>query len=377
MKYLGLIFKNLFRNKRRTALTVFSIAVSLFIFSALISMPTVFKQVLADTASSARLVTHNRSGLTYSIPVAYRQKIAMLPHVTATSSQSWFGGVLREVTEQVPNAGIDPEQADLLFPDAGLTPEQWEQFKKLRTACVVGSETMKRFNLKVGQQIVLKGTIYPFNLTLNIVGEMNGRTQRTFIYFHRDYLEEAAGRPGFVSMMWIRADKSENVPQLIATIDEQFANSSAETQSESEAAFIGSFLRQYRTMFNLFEILGVIIVVTVGLVAANTSAMSIRERRGEIAVMRSMGFSSGTILSTLLAESFLVGLMGGLLGCGAAFLALHFFSGPRLGQLTIRMPPFVLVETLIAAAVIGLLSAWIPARAASKMNIVEALRMVA
>ncbi|HVN26829.1 MAG TPA: FtsX-like permease family protein, partial [Candidatus Binataceae bacterium] len=90
-----------------------------------------------------------------------------------------------------------------------------------------------------------------------------------------------------------------------------------------------------------------------------------------------MGFTSGTILFTLLAESLMVGLMGGLIGCGGAYLALHLFSSPRLGMLTIRMPPFVLGETLIAAAIIGLLSAWVPARSAARMNIVEALRMVA
>ncbi len=377
MKFFALILKNLFRNKRRTVLTVFSIAVSLFIFSALVSLPTVANQILADTAASNRIVTHNKSGLTYSIPIAYRQKIAIMPHVVATASMSWFGGILHEVTDQFPNMAMDHEQADVLFPDWGLTPQEWDQFKKLRTACVVGADTMKRFNLKIGQQIILKGTVYPFNVTLNIVGEMKGRSQRPFIYFRRDYLEEAAGRPGFVSDIWVLADKSDNVPQLIAAIDEGFANSSAETQSESEAAFLGGFLRQYRMMFSLFEILGFIVVITVGLVAANTSAMSIRERRGEIAVMRSMGFPSGVILSTLLAESLLIGLTGGLLGCGAAFLALKLFSGPKLGMLTLRMPPAVVVETLIAAAIIGLLSAWIPARSASKMNIVEALRMVA
>ncbi|HLX36211.1 MAG TPA: FtsX-like permease family protein [Candidatus Binataceae bacterium] len=377
MKYLSLILKNLIRNKKRTALTVFSIAVSLFIFSALISMPTAMTQVLADTAASNRVITHNKSGLTYSIPLAYRQKIAVMPHVIATSSMSWFGGILHDVNDQFPNMAMDHEQADLLFPDWGLTPEQWDQFKKIRTACVVGADTMKRFNLHVGQQIILKGTIYPFNVTLNIVGAMNGRTQRTFIYFHRDYLEEAAGRPGFVSNIWVAADKSDNVPQLISAIDEQFANSSAETQTESESAWIGGFLRQYRLLLSLFEILGVIVVVTVGLVAANTAAMSIRERRSEIAVMRSMGFPSGTILSTLLLESLVIGILGGIIGCGGAYVALRMFSGPQLGNLVIRMPSAVMLETMVAAAVIGLLSAWIPARSASKMNIVEALRLVA
>ena len=192
MKYLSLILKNLIRNRRRTALTVFSIAVSLFIFSALVSLPTMATQILADTASSARIVTHNKSGLTYSIPVAYRQKIATMPHVVATASMSWFGGILHDVNDQFPNMAMDHDQADLIYPDWGLTPEQWQQFKTIRTACVVGTETMKRFHLKIGQQIILKGTVYPFNVTLNIVGEMTGRSQRTFIYFRRDYLEEAA-----------------------------------------------------------------------------------------------------------------------------------------------------------------------------------------
>jgi putative ABC transport system permease protein len=324
VKYLGLILKNLFRNKRRTMLTVFSIAVSLFIFSALVSLPTVANQMLADTASSVRIVTRHKSGVTYSLPVAYRQKIAIMPHVVATSTMSWYGGILHDVSDQFPNMAMDHDQADILFPDWKVTAEEWEQFKKLRTACLVGTDTMKRFKLKLGQQIILKGTAYPFNVTLNIVGEMKGGSQRGFLYFRRDYLEEAAGRPGWVNMIWVRTDKSEGMAQLIANIDEQFANSSAETQSESEAAFLGSYLRSYRMMFNLFEILGVIIVITVGLVAANTAAMC-----------------------------------------------------PKMGMLSIRMPPEVLVEALIAAAAIGLLSAWIPARAASKMNIVEALRVVA
>jgi putative ABC transport system permease protein len=380
MKYLALVIKNLFRNKRRTALTVFSIAVSLFIFSALVSLPTVANQVLADTASSVRIVTHNKAGLTYAMPMAYKQKIAAVPHVQAVVAQAWFGGVFHDVTDQFPNMAIDHEQAEQMWSDWDVAPEGWEQFRKLRTACLVGAETMKRFHLHVGQQIILKGTLYPFSVTLNIVGVFGPKapiSSRTYLFFRRDYLEEANNGQAYVDEMWVRADSSANVQQVINNIDEQFANSSAETQSEAEAAFIGSFLKGYRMLFSLFEILGFIVVVTIGLVAANTAAMSIRERRGEIAVMRSMGFPSGTILSILLSESFIIGLLGGLFGCGAAFVILKIFSGPRMGQLTIRMPTAVLIETLIAAAVIGLFSAWFPARSASKMNITEALRLVA
>lgn len=380
MKYAVLVLKNLLRSKRRTILTVLSIAVSLFIFSALVSLPTVANEILSDTASSTRVATHNKAGLAYSIPVSYRQRIQSVPHVEAVAAESWFGGVYHEVSDQFPNLAIDHEQIGIVYADWNISKDALEQFKKTRTACLVGSETMKRFKLKVGQQIQLRGTIYPFNVTLNIVGTVGGKAPPSFLIFRRDYLEEAAGRPGFVDNMWVKVDKPENVPQVIAAIDEGFANSSAETLSESESAFIGGFLQQYRTFFQIAELLGFIVVLTIGLVAANTAAMSIRERRSEIAVMRSIGFTSRTILSLLLTESLLIGLAGGLLGCGSAFVVMKVYSlgmnamGP-FG--TIQMPPVVLVETLIAAALIGVCSALVPATSAARRTIVDTLRTVA
>ena len=380
MKYAVLVFKNLFRSKRRTILTVLSIAVSLFIFSALVSVPTVANQILSDTASSTRIAAHNKAGLAYSIPVAYRQRIVAIPHVEAAMTQSWFGGVYHELYDQFPNFAVDHEQIEKVYSDWAISPESIEQFKKIRTACLVGTETMKRFHLHVGQQIQLKGSIYNFNVTLQIVGVLGGKAPPTFLLFRRDYLEEAAGRPGFVSMIWVKVDKPENVPQVIAAIDEGFANSSAETLSESESAFIGGFMQSYRTIFRMAEILGFIVVLTIGLVAANTAAMSIRERRGEIAVMRSIGFTSRTILSLLLSESLVIGLLGGLLGCGSAFIVLKLFAvgtGSMGPMSSIRMPPLVLAETLIASALIGVFSALGPAVSAARRNIVDALRMVA
>jgi putative ABC transport system permease protein len=380
MKFITLILKNLMRSKRRTILTVLSIAVSLFIFSALISLPTAANQVLSDTASSVRIATHSKAGVTYRMPQAYKQRIATTPHVVAVIPQSYFGGIYHEVNDQFPNIAVDPEQVDLMWPDWGISKQAFDDFKRLRTACLVGSGTMKRFNLHVGQQIQLRGTVYPFNVVLNIVGETRGKAPPNFLVFRRDYLEEAAGRPGFVGNFWVRADRAENVPQVIASIDEQFANSSAETRSESEAAFFGSFIQGYRTVFGLAEILGLVVVITVGLVAANTAAMSIRERRSEIALMRSIGFRSGTIMRMLLGESLMLGLLGGALGAGAAFVALKIFvlGSPALGPLSsIRMPPLVLAQALVAATLIGLVSAWIPSRSATRQNIVDALRLVA
>ncbi|HUA31995.1 MAG TPA: FtsX-like permease family protein [Candidatus Binataceae bacterium] len=380
MKYAMLVLKNLTRSKRRTILTVLSIAVSLFIFSALVSLPTVANQILSDTASSVRVSCHNKAGLTYSMPEAYKQRIQTTRHVVAVVPESWFGGIYHEMSDQFPNLAVDPDSAEAMWPDWGVTHDQWEQFRSLRTACLVGSGTMKRFGLHVGQQIQLRGTIYRFNVTLNIVGELQGKAPPNFLIFRRDYLEESEGRPGFVDNFWVRVDKSENVPTVIATLDEGFANSSAETQTETESAFVGQFLNGYRLFFRLAEILGFIVVVTIGMVAANTAAMSIRERRGEIAVMRSIGFTSSTILSLLLSESLVIGLIGGIIGCGAAFVVLKVFSvgAPAMGALSaIQMPPSILIETLIIAAIIGILSALFPALSASRRNIVDTLRTVA
>jgi putative ABC transport system permease protein len=375
MKYASLVLKNLSRNKRRLILTLLSIAVSLFVFSALISLPSVANQVLAASASSLRVICHNKAGLAYSLPEAYGQKIAEAPHVEAMVAQSWFGGIYHDPTDQFPNWALDHEQIDVIWPD-WFSKQAAEAFKSKRTACLVGPATMRRFGWHLGQQVTLRGTIYPFNVTCDIVGTVEPKGPPSVLIFRRDYLEELLGRAGIVSAFWVKVDKPSSVPLVISELDETFANSSAETQTESEAAFIGGFIENYRMLFRMASIFGFIVLVTIGLVAANTAAMSIRERRSEIAVMRSIGFSSRTILALLLSESLIVGLAGGLLGCGGAYLVLKVASVGMgvmpLGDL--RMPPMVLAESLALAGAIGLLSGLVPAQAAARRNIVDVLR---
>jgi putative ABC transport system permease protein len=376
MKYAMLVLKNLTRSKRRTILTVLSIAVSLFIFSALISMPAVVNQFLADSASSTRVAVHNKAGVTYDIPEAYKQRVVATPHVVAATAASWFGGIYHEVSDQFPNMAVDPEMVRETWPDWDISPQALHDFQQIRTGALVGRETMKRFGFHVGQQIMLRGTIYPFNVTLNIVGVLGGKASPSFLIFRRDYLEEVRGRPGFVFVIWVKVDNSANIPQVISSLDEGFANSSSETLTEPEAAFYGGFIAGYRVFFQLAELMGIVVVFTIGLVAANTAAMSIRERRTEIAVLRSIGFPARTILSMLLAESLIIALAGGLLGCGAAYALLKLVSvqGP-VGA--IRMPASTLFAALGAAALIGLLSALVPAVAAARRNIVDTIRAVA
>lgn len=383
MKYAGLILKNLLRNRRRTLLTMISIAVSLFVFSALTSMPTVVNQVLASMATSRRLVVHNKAGLAYGLPHAYLPKIIAVPHVEAAVAQSWFGGIYHEVNDQFPNWALDLDGVEKVFPDWGVTAQSWDEFKKARRACMVGRETMSRFHLKLGDQIILRPAfpMYP-QVQLQIVGVLGGKAPPNVLVFRRDYLEEAvkalSGYGPFVDSMWVMPDSDSAAPQVRAAIDEQFANSSAETQTETEQAFVAGFLGSYRMILKLAEVFGIIVVITIGLVAANTAAMSIRERRSEIAVMRSIGFPATTILGLLVAESVLIGLGGGVLGCASAFLLLHNVHIAGFGLLNrIRIPPQVLLESMAVAIVIGALSALFPARAAARRSIAESFRTVA
>jgi len=381
VKFATLVLKNLLRSRRRTILTVLSIAVSLFIFSALISLPTVANHVLADTVSSVRIACRTKMGQAYPLPEAYKAKIASTPHVVAVTPDNFFGGIYHEVSDQFPNIAVDPEQIEVMWPDWGFSPGGVEQFKKLRTACLVADGTMKRFHLKIGQQIQLRGaTYYPVNVSLTIVGTIAKGPAPSFLVFRRDYLEEVEGRPGRVDNFWVRADSSQAVPGIIRSVNAEFANSSAETQCDSEAVFLVGVIGRFRMFFTLARILGFIVVVTIGLVAANAAAMSIRERRNEIAVMRSIGYRASLILRLLIAESTITALAGCILGCGAAFALLKIFSvtsdvlGPFVGA--IQIPPPVLLETVLAAILIGLFSSYVPARSAVQRRIVDALRMV-
>src|SRR6266403_1009986 len=376
-KFARLIFKNLLRSRRRTVLTGLSIAVSLFIFAVLVSLPTFANQMLADTASSVRIISRTKMGFAYPLPAAYKVKIATIPHVVAVAPLVIYGGIYHEASDQFPSVATDAEKIDM-WSDWGLTG--LDQFKQIKTACLVAQGTMRRFNLHVGQQIQLRGTVYPFNVTLTIVGTIDKGPVPSFLIFRRDYFEEAAGDYGIAHEFWVQVDDSRVVPEVSAAIDTQFANSSAETRSASEAAAVGGILNRYRIFMTLAELVGLVAVLAIGLVAANTAAMSIRERRSEIAVMRSLGFPSRVILSLLVGESLIIALSGGAIGCGVAFGLFKVFArnADALGPFfSLHVPPFVLSETLGVAALIGLFSAYVPARAAAKRSIVETLRLVA
>jgi putative ABC transport system permease protein len=384
MKFAPLVVKNLLRNKRRTILTFLSVAVSIFVFTALISLPVVTEQLLKPTAASLRIVSRRKASDAFALPQAYEAKIARLPHIESVLAVSSFGGIYHDVNDQFSNLAVDDNLAAVylaaVYPDWNIAPAATDAFRRIRRACLVGKLTMRHFNLHVGQFITLRGTWYPFDVNLQLVGVLDGTAPGDILVFRRDYLTEASNGSFPISMYWSRVDDPGAVPLAISEIDRAFANSDHETRTESEQAYARGFLRNFGLIFTLVEALGLAVVVSIALAAANSAAMSARERRREMAIMRTLGFSRGAILTLFVAETLVVALAAGGVGCLGAFVALKVLA---LRMSSVGVPPslvgitaVVAIEGIAAALTIGFAGAAIPYGIAVRRNVTESLRAV-
>jgi len=381
MKYFGLVTRNLARNKRRTILTALSIAVSIFIFASLISLPGLLNQVLRDRANSRRLICHSKARLLYTLPESYRRHIETIPHVEAVAAYSVFLGTYRDPNTQIGILAVDPDHIREIFPDWEISAETERKFQSLRIAALVATNLMKLYRWKVGDTIILRGTLYPVDLQLTIVGVVSEEGAGPRILFRRDYMEELLGRPGTVNLFWVKIDRSQSAPEVIAAIDERFANSAYETATETEVVLIKNQIgSNLSLMLNGAKFLAAIVIFTIALVAANTAAMAVRERRHEIAVMRAIGFTRNSIISRIVAEGLIVGVTGGVLGCGLAYLGFKLLPhvAGALGPLALALmlSPRIVAYSFMIAALIGAASAFIPAALTTRHAISEELRAV-
>jgi len=381
MKYLSLVLINLARNKRRTILTTLSITVSVFIFASLISLTGLLDQVLRDRANSLRLICHSKAGFSYMLPEAYRRQIERVPHVEAVAGYSVFMGTYRDPNEQIGILATDDDHIREIFPDWEVSAETDHEFENMRTAGLVSTTLMKVYGWKVGDTITLRGTLYPVDLQLTIVGVLNEEAAGPRIIFRRDYMEELLGRPGAVNLFWVKIDRSQSAPEVIAAIDEMFANSAHETATETEVMLIKSEMAgNLALLVNGAKFLAAIVIFTIGLVAVNTAAMAVRERRHEMAVMRAIGFTRNSIIARILVEGLIVGMAGGALGCALALLGFELLphvSG-ALGPLALALTlsPRIVAYSFMIAALIGAASGFIPATLATRGDISTELRAV-
>ena len=374
--------KNVFRNKRRSILTALSIGFSLLLLTFMMTIWRAFYIDQGSAESTQRIIVRNKVSLVFSVPIYYREKIRSLPGVKNVVPQHWFGGTYKDPNKdkQFAQFSTDPNELFDVYRDFKIPADQLEAWKKDRTGCVVDAELAKQFGWKLGDHILLKGTIFPMDLDLTLRGIYTAPANTLSLYFNNTYLEESyAPVKGTVGFYGVLADSAQNVPVVSKEIDEAFRNADRATKSESEKAFgLGWIAMLGNVKAFILSICGAVVFATL-LVSANTIAMSIRERTREVAVLKTLGFTRRTVLGLFIGEAIGVASFGGLLGVLAApaliwLMAQSPQGGFFFSNIKITVP--IVLVAMLAAATVGLVSAFVPAYQASRGNIVDGLRHI-
>ncbi len=385
MKFMGLLLNNVLRNRRRTLLTVSSIAVALFLVCTLLAVLTELEHPPRTPESALRLVCRHRVSLANILPVSHRGKISEVPGVKAVIGSMWFGGVYRDPKNFFAQFAVDADQLFEVLDDLRIPDDQKKAFLSDKAGAIAGLNLAARFGWKIGDRIHLQGTYFEIDPDLTLRGIYSGGTDdATTLYFRWDYFNEAMKgtlRPlyDFTGFFTVRAESPDVVPAVARQIDAQFRNTRAPTKTESERAFVLGFLSTMGNIRALVTGICSVVLLTIILVAANTMAMSIRERVRETGILKALGFRTSHILGLLLGESVLLALGGSLLG---AFGARLLYSRIRIAAITegfiqsLRVTPLNLFLCAVIGTLIGLVSAGFPAWRAARRTVLDALRDV-
>lgn len=378
------VAKNAFRNKRRSVLTILSIGFSMLLLTIMMAVWHSFYIDQLGTESALRLIVRPRfsSYLMLSLPSYYEQKILAVPGVVNVTPCNLFSGLYENDKSENAFAQIGTDSHSFLkvHPDYEIAQAQVAAWQKDRAGTIVDSQLAKKYGWKPGDRIVVKGSIFPVNLELNIRGIFRAPIPTQAIIFDWQYVEEAVQEAkGRDNMFLILADSPENVSRVATTVDALLHNSSVPTKTETEKAFELDFISMLGNVKAfILSICGAVLFTTV-LVSANTIAMSIRERTREIAALKTLGYPRRTILGLFVGEAITLSMTGGLLGSSTAYFLLYAIAHSAQGQLyggVLKITPPTLVLVLLVSVLVGFLSAAIPSYRASRMNIVEGLRHI-
>jgi putative ABC transport system permease protein len=380
MKYLPLIFANLFRKKLRTTLTVGSFIVALFLFGFLAIIHGAFSGGV-DLVGIDRLMVINKVSIIQPLPLSYKDQIQRIPGVKYVTYQSWFGGIYQDPKNFFPSFAVDPDTQRLVFPELAVPDDEWKDFLGDREGAIVGKRTADRFHWKIGDRIPLSAPIYGTGTwEFNIRGIYNSPREGedlTQFWLQKQYLEErrtfGKGQTGWYT---VKLDSPDDSSRVIKTIDSTFANSPFETKTETLAAMAASWVKQAGNIEFLIMAIGSVVFFTLLLVTGNTMALAVRERLGELAVMKAVGFSDRFVLFIVLGESVLVAIVGGAIGLALAKL-FTLGGDPTGGVLqNFLLPGSSILLGIACAIAIGLLAGILPATSAMRLRVVDALRRV-
>ena len=385
MKFARLVWSNLKRKKIRTLLPLASIFVAFILFGYLAAIRQAFSAGI-DVAGADRLVVRHKVSIIQLLPGSYEADIEQIPGVAEATHATWFGGIYQVPRNFFPQMAVEPEEYLSLYPEFQLPKEQREAWFRTRTGVIVGRATADRFEWKVGDKIPLQATfwshsggnkIWEFDLVGIYDGAEKGTDTSQFL-FQYDYFDEARDNVrGSVGWYIVRVSDPDRAVEVSKAIDETFANSPAETKAETEGAFVRAFAEQVGNIGAIMQAILSAVFFTILLVAGNTMAQSVRERTGELAVLKAVGFTNGQVLALVLVEALTIAALGGIAGLALSWFLISL-GDPTGGSFPVFFFPMkdLIVGTLFVVG-LGIATGFLPALQAGRLRIADALRRLA
>jgi putative ABC transport system permease protein len=381
MRFLPLVWKNVWRRKMRTIFTLLSIFVAFVLFGILMTIRTAFAFGV-DIAGLDRLVLIHKISLIMPLPVSYQPRLQSVPGVEVATHQTWFGGVYQDPSNFFAQMAVDPEPFLRIYPEFKVPPDQLKTWLGDRQGALVGRDLAARFGWKLGDRVPIQGTIWQpkgggqtWEFNVDAIYDGDDGIDKTQFFFRYDYLDEnRADGAGLVGWYVVKIADASQAVDMSRTFDEMFANSAAETKTTTEKGFVEGFANQIGDIGAIMIAIVTAVLFNILLIAASTMAQSVRERTSELAVLKTLGFADRLILMLVLAESLFIALAGGILGLGLAWLFVQN-GDPTGGMLPIFvLPARDVVIGVVLMVVMGVLAGLTPALAAMRLRITDALR---
>jgi putative ABC transport system permease protein len=381
MKFLSLVWSNLKRKKLRTSLTLLSIFVAFALYGLLCTIKEAFTAGIS-MAGADRLVVRNKVSLILDLPVAYKGRMERIPGVASAVHFTWFNGIYQDSKSPIPSFPVEPEPFLALYPEYRLPEEQKQAWLKTRTGAIIGRSLAKQFKWKTGDRVPLKSPIWPPKgegaWVFDIVGIYDGAKKgadTSGFYFRYDYFDEGRARgQGVVGWYGVRVKDPQRAEEIAKAVDAEFANSPRETKAEPEGAFMQGFVQQMGDIGTILIWILSAVFFTILLVAGHTMAQAVRERTGELGVLKALGFTNERMLALVLFESCLLAAVGGLAGLGMAWLIASAGSPVPTILPVFYLPVRNVIIGVALVFALGLVAGILPALQAMRLQIAVALR---
>jgi putative ABC transport system permease protein len=384
MSWLGFIWANMWRRKVRVIFTLLSIILAFLMFGMLDALRTSLSQAVNLTGAD-RLITISKVSIIDSFPVSHYAKVQATPGVSSVVHLNWFGGVYKDGKAQIPVFPMNVDEFFKVYPEVKITPEEYAAWKADRQGMVIGQVLADTYGWKKGDRVPIKSSIFrkqnngdtwEFNIKAIYKVENSAGWDNQSAMFHYEYYNESLlfGRDQ-IGWMTVKVKDPNQSETVASRIDAVFANSSDETKTATEKAFTKQFMSQLGNIGKILVSVVFAVFFVVLLVTANTMAQSVRERTNEIGVLKTLGFSSGSVLRLIVGESLLLTVIGGLIGFGLAWLAVNALASFMKKYFPVfEVGGESIVVGVIIMVFLGVIAGMWPAVSAMRLKITDALR---